>query len=41
MSDTFWSPMATLGNTLWKDKDYSRDTIKANFEKTIASIKDE
>lgn len=41
MSDTFWSPMATLGNTLWKDKDYSRDTIKKNFEKTIASIKDE
>lgn len=41
MSDTFWSPMATLGNTLWKDKDYSRDTIKANFQKTIASIKDE
>ena len=41
MADTFWSPMATLGNTLWKDKDYSRDTIKKNFEKTIANIKDE
>ncbi len=41
MSDTFWSPMNTLGNTLWKDKDYSRATIEKNFDKTIASIKDE
>ena len=41
IADTFWSPMGTLGNTLWKDNDYSRDTIKKNFEKTIANIKDE
>ena len=41
MADTFWSPMGTLGNTLWKDADYSRETIKKNFEKTIANIKDE
>ncbi len=41
IADTFWSPMGTLGNTLWKDKDFSRDTIKKNFEKTIANIKDE
>ncbi len=41
MSDAFWSPMNTLGNTLWKDKDYSRATIQKNFEKTIASIKGE
>lgn len=41
IAETFWSPMGTLGNTLWKDKDYSKDTIKKNFEKTIANIKDE
>lgn len=41
IADTFWSPMGTLGNTLWKDKDFSKDTIKKNFEKTIANIKDE
>lgn len=41
IADTFWSPMGTLGNTLWKDADFSRDTIKKNFEKTIANIKDE
>jgi len=41
IADTFWSPMGTLGNTLWKDADYSKDTIKKNFEKTIANIKDE
>ncbi len=41
IADTFWSPMGTLGNTLWKDADFSKDTIKKNFEKTIANIKDE
>ena len=41
IADTFWSPMGTLGNTLWKDADYSKETIKKNFEKTIANIKDE
>ena len=39
--ETFWSPMGTLGSTLWKDADYSRETIKSNYEKTIANIKDE
>jgi len=41
ITDTFWSPMGTLGNTIWKDADYSKETIKKNFDKTIASIKDE
>ncbi len=41
IADTFWSPMGTLGNTIWKDADYSKETIKKNFDKTIASIKDE
>ena len=41
MADTFWSPMATLGNALWKNDDYSRDALKSVFEKTIANIKEE
>ena len=40
ITDTFWSPMGTLGNDLWK-KDQNRDQLKAEFEKTIANIKDE
>ena len=32
--------MGTLGNDLWK-KDQNRDQLKAEFEKTIANIKDE
>ena len=41
IADTFWSPMGTLGNSLWKEADYSRDTIAKNYAKTIANIKDE
>ena len=41
IADTFWTPMGTLGNKLWKDADYSKDTLKAEFDKAIANIKDE
>ena len=41
IADTFWTPMGTLGNKLWKEKAYDKDTIKAEFDKAIANIKDE
>lgn len=41
IADTFWTPMGTLGNKLWKEADYSRDAVKAEFDKAIANIKDE
>lgn len=41
MADTFWTPMGTLGNALWKNDDYSRDALKKSFEKTIANIREE
>ena len=41
IADTFWTPMGTLGNKLWKEADYSKDTIKAEFDKAMANIKDE
>lgn len=41
IADTFWSPMGTLGSYLVKTENLTRDDIKAEFEKTIANIKDE
>ena len=38
---TFWDPVATLGGKLFKTDDYSRDTLKSEFEKAVANIKDE
>ena len=40
IATTFWSPMGTLGSYLVKEA-HTRDEIKAEFEKTIANIKDE
>ena len=41
IAETFWTPMGTLGNKLWKEDKYDKDTVKAEFEKAIANIKDE
>lgn len=41
IADTFWTPMGTLGNKLWKEKTYDKDFIKSEFDKAIANIKDE
>ena len=41
IADTFWAPMGTLGNSLFKNGAVTRDQIKSEFEKTIANIKDE
>lgn len=40
MSDTFWSPMASLGNYVAKGKS-DASSMKTEFEKAIESIKDE
>ena len=41
IAETFWTPMGTLGNKLWKEDKYDKDTVKAEFDKAIANIKDE
>lgn len=41
IADTFWSPMGTLGAKLFKEADYSRDTLKSEFDKAMANILDE
>lgn len=39
---TFWDPMGTLGNNLYKeDAKYDTDTLTALLDKTIANIRDE
>ena len=40
ISETFWTPMGSLGNYLWKNSADS-DAIKEEFDKTIENIKDE
>lgn len=37
---TFWDPMATLGNSLWKEKQDAA-SLKTLLDKTIANIKDQ
>ncbi|MBQ3265255.1 MAG: extracellular solute-binding protein [Ruminococcus sp.] len=41
IANTFWDPVATLGGKLFKTDDYSRDTLKSEFEKAVANILDE
>lgn len=41
IAETFWTPLGTLGAKLFKDDDYSRETLKAEFEKAVANILDE
>ena len=41
IADTFWSPMGTLGNKLFKDDDYSREAIKKEFDKAMLNILDQ
>ncbi len=42
ISPTFWDPMGTLGNNLFKeDAAYDTETLAALFDKTIANIRDE
>lgn len=42
VSSTFWEPMGTLGNNLYKeDAEYDADSLSALLDKTIANIRDE
>ena len=42
MSSTFWDPMGTLGNNLFKEEvAYDTETLTALLDKTIANIRDE
>ena len=41
IAETFWTPVGTLGAKLFKDDDYSRETLKKEFEKAVANILDE
>lgn len=41
IAKTFWSPTGALGNKIAKEGLLSRDTLKTEFEKAIANIKDE
>lgn len=42
ISSTFWDPMGTLGNNLFKeDAAYDTETLTALLDKTIANIRDE
>ena len=42
MSSTFWDPMVTLGNNLFKeDAKYDTATLTALLDKTIANVRDE
>ncbi len=42
IASTFWDPMGTLGNNLFKeDAKYDADTLTALLDKTIANIRDE
>ncbi len=42
VSSTFWDPMGTLGNNLYKeDAAYDADALSALLDKTIANIRDE
>lgn len=42
ISSTFWDPMATLGNNLFKaDAKYDTETLTTLLDKTIANIRDE
>lgn len=38
IAEIFWSPIGTLGNKLFKEDDYSRETLKKEFEKAMANI---
>lgn len=38
INEGFWSPIGTLGNKLFKEDDYSRETIKSEFEKAMLNI---
>lgn len=41
IAETFWTPVGTLGAKLFKEDDYSRETLKKEFEKAVANILDE
>lgn len=41
IAETFWDPLGTLGAKLFKPDDYSRETLKAEFEKAISNVLDE
>ncbi len=41
IAETFWTPIGTLGAKLFKEDDYSRDTLKKEFEKAVKNVLDE
>ena len=41
MAATFWTPMANLGNELYKGDKYDTETVRTLLQKTVANIKDE
>ena len=41
IADSFWAPVGTLGNFLFKNGSVTRDEIKTEFEKAIVNIKNE
>lgn len=41
IAETFWTPIGTLGSKLFKEDDYSRETLKTEFEKAVANVLDE
>ena len=41
IAETFWTPVGTLGTKLFKEDDYSRETLKKELDKAIANILDE
>jgi len=41
MAPTFWTPMANLGNELYKGEKYDKATLRTLLRRTIANIKDE
>ena len=41
IAETFWTPVGTLGSKLFKEDDYSRETLRSEFKKAVANILDE
>ena len=41
IAETFWTPIGTLGAKLFKEDDYSRETLRTEFKKAVANVLDE
>ena len=41
IAETFWTPIGTLGSKLFKEDDYSRETLRTEFKKAVANVLDE